>query len=101
MSGVVVVDASLAFKWLVWEPQSGKALTLLRSWDRRRQTGGSSPPAFRGPRTQAGRGLRRDLALAATLDCELWTADERFFRAASAVSSNVRWLGEFVEAEHA
>ena len=36
------------------------------------------------------------LALAETLDCELWTADDKFFRAASPVAENVRWIGEFV-----
>ena len=34
------------------------------------------------------------LALAEALDGELWTADERFYRAASPQFSNVRWLGE-------
>ncbi|MCY4625929.1 MAG: type II toxin-antitoxin system VapC family toxin [Chloroflexi bacterium] len=34
------------------------------------------------------------LALAEALDGELWTADERFYRAASLQFSNVRWLGE-------
>lgn len=36
------------------------------------------------------------LALAETLDCEFWTADRRFYRAASPVVPNVRWIGEFV-----
>ena len=149
MSDVVVVDASLAFKWLVREEHSDKALTLLRSWDRQ----GVRPAAphllpFEVANALHRRVVRRELtveaaadlissllasrlelhetpdlhgralalandldqgaaydahylALAATLDCELWTADEKFFRAASAVSSNVRWLGEFVEAERA
>lgn len=35
------------------------------------------------------------LALAETLDCELWTADERLFRASNAISNRVKWLGEF------
>ena len=35
------------------------------------------------------------LALAETLDCELWTADERFYRAANAFLTRVKWLGEF------
>ena len=35
------------------------------------------------------------LALAESLDCELWTADERFYRAASLGVRNVRWIGEF------
>ena len=149
MSDVVVVDASLAFKWLVREPQSEKALTLLGSWHRQ----GVRPaaphllpfevanalyrrvvrkeltveaaadligslldsrlelhetPSLHGRALQLASELDQGaaydahyLALAATLDCELWTADERFFRAASAVSSNVRWLDDVVEAEHA
>ena len=35
------------------------------------------------------------LALAETLGCDLWTADERFYRAVSPVAPNVRWVGEF------
>ena len=34
------------------------------------------------------------LALAETLDCDLWTADEKFYRAAGPVSGNVRWIGD-------
>ena len=32
MSGFVVVDASLAFKWLVREEHTDKALAILREW---------------------------------------------------------------------
>ena len=35
------------------------------------------------------------LALAERFDCELWTADQRFYRAASQSIGNVRWIGEF------
>ena len=35
------------------------------------------------------------LALADILGCELWTADERFYRAAAPVSQSVHWIGEF------
>jgi len=35
------------------------------------------------------------LALAETLDCELWTADARFYHAANALSNRVKLLGEF------
>jgi predicted nucleic acid-binding protein len=35
------------------------------------------------------------LALAEALGCELWTADERFYRAARATFTHMRWLGEF------
>ena len=33
MNGLVVVDASLAFKWLVEEEDSDKAHAILQSWD--------------------------------------------------------------------
>ena len=36
------------------------------------------------------------LALAESLECELWTADQRFQRAASAAGRDVRWVGESV-----
>ena len=39
------------------------------------------------------------LALAESFGCELWTADERFYRAASPSMDNVRWLGELAEPE--
>ena len=45
---------------------------------------------------QLGQGAAYDahyLALAETLDCELWTADERFYRAVVSDHSNVRWIG--------
>ena len=35
------------------------------------------------------------LALAESVGCELWTADERFYRAVGPGGSNVRWIGEF------
>lgn len=35
------------------------------------------------------------LALADSLDCEYWTADERYYRAASGDHPRVRWIGEF------
>ena len=34
------------------------------------------------------------LALAESLSCELWTADVRFFRAASSGPVNVKWIGD-------
>ena len=34
------------------------------------------------------------LALAESLGCELWTADQRFYRAVSSSVDNVRWIGE-------
>ena len=38
------------------------------------------------------------LALAERLDCELWTSDRRFYRAARGFSDRIRWLGDFVVA---
>lgn len=35
------------------------------------------------------------LALAESLGCDLWTADERFFRAATRESFAVNWIGNF------
>ena len=35
------------------------------------------------------------LALAESFGCELWTADERFYRAASPSVDQVRWIGDF------
>lgn len=35
------------------------------------------------------------LALAEEFGCELWTADERFFRAVSSGVDNVHWLGDY------
>ena len=39
------------------------------------------------------------LALAESFGCELWTADQRFYRAASSGVDNVRWIGEFSSPE--
>ena len=38
------------------------------------------------------------MALAESLDCELWTADRRFHHAVGASIDNVKWLGDFSEA---
>lgn len=149
MRDVVVVDASLAVKWLVRETDTDKALILLDSWDRQ-GVGVAAPHLLpfevtnalhrrivRGELTVEGaadrigrllasrlelhetpalharslqlaseldQGAAYDahyLALAETLGCELWTADERFFRAARAASSDVRWIGEYVVTENA
>ena len=51
---------------------------------------------------QLGQGAIYDshyLTLAESLNCDLWTADERFFRAASPVTPNIRLLGEFVASQ--
>ena len=144
MSGLVVVDASLAFKWLVEEEHSDKAHAVLLSWDT--QNIGLAAPHFmpvevtnalhrrvlRGDLTaeaasdlikgllssrlelhetplmharalELASRLRQGavydslyLALAEALNCELWTADEKFYRAASPIADNVRWLGRLV-----
>ena len=39
------------------------------------------------------------LALAESIGCELWTADERFYRSTDQSIHNVRWIGEFVVPE--
>ena len=39
------------------------------------------------------------LALAESLGCDLWTADERFYRAAAPLAPNVHRLGEFIVSE--
>lgn len=140
----VVVDASLAFKWLVEERDSAIAHAILRSWlsedtvpaaprlmpfeitnalHRRVMQGEFSveeaaqltesllspplelhetPNLHRRALELAGQlrqGTAYDahyLALAEALGCELWTADERFLRAARPLADNVRWLGDFV-----
>ena len=144
MSGLVVVDASLAFKWLVKEEHSDEALAIAQYWNsqdvtptaphlmpvevanalykrvvrgeltveaakRRINSLISSGIELREALELHGRALElahelqqgavydaHYLALSESLDCELWTADEKFFRAASPMAENVRWIGEFV-----
>ena len=143
MSGSVVVDASLAVKWLVEEDDSNKAHAVLQSWVaqdiahiaphlmpfevanalHRRVVRGElnvgdsvrmiarllesrlelhQPPGLHIRALQLASQLKQNaaydahyLALAESFDCELWTADERFFRAASSGVDNVRWLGDY------
>lgn len=142
MSDVVVVDTSLAFKWLFNEKDSDRANALAEDW----VTGGTRIAApclmpselanalhrrvVAGELTvdeaarslerllsstielhhvpeltrrtlelasQLGQGAVYDshyLALAESLDCELWTADARFFRAAQGSADNIRHLGD-------
>ena len=147
MSGFVVVDASLVFKWLVEEKDSDKAQTLLQSWEHQKLK--PAAPSFmpfevanalhrriaRDELTieegayliesvlvpevelrytarlhrqalelasQLGQGAVYDchyLALAEILDCEMWTADERFYRSASPRAIRLRLLNEFVAPE--
>ena len=147
VNGSVVVDASLAVKWLVEEDDSDKAHAALQSWvaqditrisphlmpfevanalHRRVLRGelnvGDSirmiarllasrlelhqPPELHVRALQLASQLKQNaaydayyLALAESVGCELWTADERFYRAPSQSIDNVRWLGEFVAPE--
>ena len=144
MSGFVVVDASLAVKWLVREEHTDKALAILRAWYDEEvtptaphllpfevanalhrkvirgqlsvaestrmierllasqlelhQTAGLHARALELA-SEFQQGAVYDahyLALAEKFDCELWTADQRFHRAVSTHTGNVRWLGEYV-----
>ena len=147
MNGFVVVDASLAFKWLVREKYADEADALVERWNshgtrvvaphlmpvevsnalHRRvvraemsvQEGArliqrllSSGIELHETANLHGRSLElaslldqgpvydaHYLVLAEALECELWTADERFYVAASSVAQNVHWLGEFVVPE--
>ena len=142
VNGTVVVDASVAVKWLVEEIDSDKAHAALQDWDARGITrvapyllpfevanalhrrvlrgelsvGDSTrlitkllesslelhqPPHLFGRALELASRLNQSaaydahyLALAETLGCELWTADEQFYRAASPVTGIVRWIGE-------
>ena len=143
MSDFVVVDASVAFKWLVEEDNSDKATALARLWDdegtqpmsptimpfevanalHRRVARGdiglevakdlmqdliSLGVVLHGTPTLHRRALElasqlqqgavydaHYLALAESLGCELWTADQRLYRAAEPGFDLVRWIGNF------
>ena len=147
VNGSVVVDASLAVKWVVEEDDSDKAHAVLQSWVARDVTriaphlmpfevanalhrcvllgelnvGNSTrmiarllesrlelhqSPGLHVRALQLASQLKQNaaydahyLALAESFGCELWTADERFYRAASSSLANVRWLGDFVAPE--
>ena len=147
MKEFVVVDASVAFKWLVEEENSDKATALTRLWDdegtqlaapalmpfevanalHRRVVRGDlgvevaadlmqdlmslggvlhETPSLHRRALELASQLKQGsvydahyLALAESLGCELWTADERFYRAASPGVQDVRWIGEFVALE--
>ena len=142
MNGHVVVDASLAFKWLVKEIYTAEANDLGRLWNSRgtlvaapylmpvEVTNALHQRVARGELTLEAATQRMDsllssglelhqpphlysralelagqlrqgaaydahyLALAETLGCELWTADEKFYRAASPAARSVRWIEE-------
>ena len=143
MSGFVVVDASLALKWLVREVHTDKALAILRVWQdeevilaaphllpfevsnalHKRVTRGElsvqgasdlignliasqielhQPWNLHGKALETASRFRQAgafdahyLALAESLDCELWTADENFYQSVRRDIGNVRWIGEF------
>ena len=147
MNGSVVVDASLAVKWLVEEDDTDKAHAALQSWVARDiariaphlmpfevanalhrrvvrgelNVGDSTrmmarllesrlefhqPPGLHVRALQLASQLKQSaaydahyLALAESVGCELWTADERFYRAASSSVGNLRWIGDFVGPE--
>ena len=140
MSEFVVVDASLAIKWLIEEEDSPLAQSILRIWERQnlrivapffmpfevanvvyRHVMTGSLTLERAKflitnllvdrielrhewhlhsraielATQLNQGAAYDshyLALAEQLDCELWTADAKFFRASNSVTQRVRLL---------
>ena len=147
MSGYVVVDASLAFKWLVREEHTDKALAILRLWHNeevtpaaphllpfevsnalhKRVTRGelsvwagvdlignllTSQIELHQPWNLHGKALEiasrfgqaaaydaHYLALAESLGCNLWTADEKFNQSVREDDSRVRWIGEFIVPE--
>ncbi len=143
MSGYVVVDASLAIKWVLREPYSNEALALASEWaaaetrpvapcllfveatnvlHRRAVLGHISLPQAKellAGLLNMGIEVRESpqihfralelaqelemsavydthyLALADILECDLWTADERFFNSVKVPQPRVKWLGEF------
>ena len=144
MADFVVVDASLAVKWLVVEEYTKEANALAALWDeqgtqlvalhlmpmevantlhqlvRRGQLSLDVAIEHLARLMRSGIQLRdasnlhvralelaselrqgavydaHYLALAESMECELWTADQRFQRAANAAGRSVRWVGESV-----
>ena len=142
MSGYVVVDASVAIKWLVREEHTDKALAILSAWHDDEVTPAAPyllpfevanalhRKSLRGQLTIVDTarmishllGSRLELhqtaelhvralklasdlqqgavydahylALAEEFGCELWTADQRFHRAAEG-AGNVHWIGDW------
>ena len=141
MSGYVVVDASVAVKWVITEVLSQEALALLRSWGRdgitaitpylmaaevsnalhkrviSQELSVAAASDLMETLLASGIELRETplihvraiqlaselgqraaydshyLALAEELDCDLWTADARFYRAAQSSAERIRLLG--------
>ena len=144
MSEFVVVDASIAFKWLVEEEHSDKATALVRLWDDNgMQLAAPSIMPFEVANALHRRVIRGDfalevalemmqrlislgielhqtpnihyralelaslldqgavydahyLSLAETLNCEMWTADQKFQRATRHITQSIRWIGDSV-----
>lgn len=142
MNQFVVVDASLAVKWLVNETHTDQAFVLARRWVgsdtqpvapylmpvevanalnkriSRRELSLESAVRLMGSLLVSGIQFREPvdlnvralelavqleqsavydahyLALAVTLDCGLWTADERFYRSAKVSYPRIHWIGE-------
>jgi predicted nucleic acid-binding protein len=142
MTDSVVVDASLAIKWVKPEPYTAEAIALLTEGSNaeiepvvpawfaievsnvlyRQGLAITAPPhdavnAFHGimasvtPLVLDAANVARGVQIAAELNqprtydavyaalaeregCELWTADERFWRIANRRFSFVRWIGE-------
>ena len=142
MNGYVVVDASVAIKWLVREEHTDEALAILSAWHGQDVTPAAPyllpfevanalhRQVFRGRltvedtarmisqllgsrlelhqtaglharalelATELQQGAVYDahyLALAEEFGCELWTADQRFHRAAEP-AGNVHWIGDW------
>ena len=143
MNGYVVVDASLAMKWVLREPYTEEALALAEEWaaagirpsapclllveatnvlHRRAMLGHISlsqarellaglldmgieireSPQIHFRAMELAQELQKAavydthyLALADILECDLWTADERFFNSVKERQPRIRWLGEF------
>ena len=143
MNGHAVVDASVATKWLIYEPDTEKAFALANSWTQ----AGVQPVApylmpvevanvlhqqvrqGRVSRQEAARLIQRlmdsgvelrepaglhtraielasqlgqsavydahYLALAELIDCELWTADQRYYQAVRSAYPRARLLRTF------
>lgn len=143
MSGYVVVDASLAVKWVLREPYAEQAVELATDWasrgikpaapclllvevtnvlHRRAILEQISPaqaqqllgglmgmgieirerPQLHLRALELAQELQRPavygthyLALAEILECDLWTADERFFNSVKERKVRVRWLCDY------
>ena len=143
MNGYVVVDASLAIKWVLNEPYAENALALAGEWatketrpvapclllvevtnvlHRRALLGHISlsqakqllagllnmgieireSPQIHLRALELAQELQNPavydthyLALADIMECDLWTADERFFNSVKERQPRVMWLGEF------